>query len=395
LRSVTPCTPIATVPIASPIRVLHVVGGLSRAGTETWLVNVLRRLDRSRFDFAFLVHDITHEGYCDEVRRLGSDVLLCNARTPMNYALQLRGILKRRGPFHVIHGHLQHFNGVVLSAAASVGVPVRVAHSHLAARASDQSFPRLVYARGMASLISYFATNKLAASEPAAEALYGQRWREDPSVRVLHCGVDMSGFSDASDSTTVRREFGIPDDAFVIGHVGRLEHQKNHAFLLHVAAETFRKRPGYLLLVGEGSLRPAIEAQACNLGIRERTIFAGSRSDVPRLLAAMDAFVFPSHFEGLGLVLLEAQAAGLPITMSDVIPQEAVVFRELVREVSLNATAADWASTVLSDRLTARRTPDDARRDLLRSSFNIDRSARELMNFYDLATRRKAGTPCV
>jgi hypothetical protein len=67
----------------------------------------------------------------------------------------------------------------------------------------------------------------------------------------------------------------------------------------------------------------------------------------------------------------------------------------LVREVSLNATAADWASTVLSDRLTARRTPDDARRDLLRSSFNIDRSARELMNFYDLATRRKAGTPCV
>ena len=137
-----------------------------------------------------------------------------------------------------------------------------------------------------------------------------------------------------------------PDDR-VLGHVGRFDQQKNHAFLLEIMAAAIRidsrVRP---LLVGDGPLRPEMERRAVRLGLRP--IFTGSRPDVPEImLGAMDAFVFPSLFEGLGLVLVEAQAAGLPVVTSDVVPVEATVVSETVRRLSLADSADSWARAAL------------------------------------------------
>ena len=178
---------------------------------------------------------------------------------------------------------------------------------------------------------------------------------------------------------------GIPADAFVLGNVGRFHEQKNHDFLLQIAAETASREPRtVLLLVGDGALRPQIEAQAGALGIRGRVIFAGVRDDVHRImLGAMDAFVFPSLYEGLGVVLIEAQAAGLPCLISNVIPKEADVSRRLIHRLNLSRPAADWATAVLQCRAALSAADRAENLAMLEcSTFDIRVSTRALEQLY-------------
>jgi len=196
------------------------------------------------------------------------------------------------------------------------------------------------------------ATDGLAASGQAAVDLFGPDWGANARYRTLFCGIDLVPFAQPICRDAVRTEFHIPRDAFVIGHVGRFTEQKNHAFLLDVAAEVARRDANArFLLVGEGELRPAMMARAAALGLGEHAIFAGSRADVPRLMrGAMDAFLFPSRYEGLGLVLVEAQAAGLPCAIADVVPGEADIVPPLMHRLSLRQSARQWADALLAIR---------------------------------------------
>jgi len=187
-------------------------------------------------------------------------------------------------------------------------------------------------------LIARYATLGLAASCQVGTVLFNQAGKTDSGWRILYYGVDLTPFHNIVDSVAVRAEFGIPGDAFVVGHVGRFEEEKNHLFLLEVAAAIAQKQPNMrLLVVSDGSLPPQIEQKAIEMGLDKYVIFAGLQSDVPRLmLGAMDTFVFPSLYEGLGLVLIEAQAAGLPYVFSDIVPEEADVIKPLVQQISLS-----------------------------------------------------------
>jgi len=195
------------------------------------------------------------------------------------------------------------------------------------------------------------------------------------------------------DGAAVRGELGIAPDAFVIGHVGRFFEPKNHSFLLEVTAEAAKREPRTVLLsVGDGPLRSQIEQKAISLGIRERVIFTGARADVFRLMqGAMDLFVFPSLFEGLGLALIEAQAAGLPCVISDVIPQDADVVPPLVRRMPLSAMPAAWVNAILADK-SATLVPNqrECMQLLEQSTFNITASVAALEELYRGASRKSA-----
>jgi glycosyltransferase involved in cell wall biosynthesis len=178
---------------------------------------------------------------------------------------------------------------------------------------------------------------------------------------------------------------GIPPDAFVIGHVGRFDEQKNHLFLVEIAAEVAKREPKMrLLLVGDGLLRPKIEQKIAQLGLTDRTIFAGSRHDVPRLmLSAMDVFLFPSLYEGLGLVLIEAQAAGLPCIFSDVVPEEADLVKPLIRRFSLSEPASVWADAILAERRAgAAITQEHSLAVVEKLPFNIEIGLKDLVRTY-------------
>jgi len=230
------------------------------------------------------------------------------------------------------------------------------------------------------------ATVGLAASGKAAAALFGPDWQADPRWRILHYGIDPAPFGEAVSSVEVRAELGIPANAFVIGHVGRFDEQKNHAFLVDIFAEVARQEPqARLLLVGGGALRPSIEEKAERLRMADRVVFAGVREDVPRLMrGAMDVFVFPSLYEGLPIAGIEAQAAGLPFVLSDVITEEMDVVTPLLRRVSLSQPARAWAEAVRAARLGG---PQISHAEALlaveSSSLNISTSVANLEALYD------------
>jgi glycosyltransferase involved in cell wall biosynthesis len=197
----------------------------------------------------------------------------------------------------------------------------------------------------MKRLIWNCATVGIAVSRRAADALFPPDWRDHEKWRVMLLGIDSEPFEKTVDGNTLRRELGIRPDVNVVGHVGRFEEQKNHTFLLRIAAE-YLKRDGnaVFLLVGDGPLKQRIEAEATELGIAGQICFAGIRKDVPALMrGVMDVFLFPSLFEGLPLVLLEAQAAGLVCLLSDNIAEETDVVPLLLHRESLASSAASWA----------------------------------------------------
>jgi glycosyltransferase involved in cell wall biosynthesis len=271
----------------------------------------------------------------------------------------------------------------VLAVAAATGVPVRIAHIHNDRGGEPASAVRRGYRRLMRASILRFATHGFAPSAGAARFLFGARWRADRRWRVQPYGLDLAPFRRAPERARLRAELGIPADALVVGHVGRFDPQKNHALLLRILGRWLAlDARGFALLVGDGPLRAKIMATAGQDGIARRVAFAGMRADVPDLmLAAMDAFVFPSRYEGLGLALIEAQAAGLPCVVSNAVPPEAAVLPDRVWRVALDAPLCEWVAAIGAALDQGRDACAAAR--LERSAYAIDASIATYAAAYD------------
>lgn len=374
--------------MSRPVRVLHVVGGLSRGGIETWLLQILRRIDRSRFQLDFLVHTPRECAYDREVRALGCRLLRCmHPARPWKYGPEFRRLVKANGPYDVVHSHVNHYNGFVLRLAVACGIPKRIAHSHNDTSELDRSagLVRKLYLRLADYWIERYATGGLGCSGKALVSLFGADWQRDGRWRRLLYSIDLTRFAAPPDDGARRHDLGIPEGAFVIGHVGRFVPQKNHGFLLEVASHVLRRmRNAIFLLVGEGERREETLKKAVDLGIADRVIFTGARDDIPELMTnAMDAFILPSLHEGLGIVLIEAQAAGLPCLFADCVPSEAVLIESLMKRLPLDVGAAAWADALV-ERANApvAGARSEALREVARSPFNIQRSIHEFERVY-------------
>ncbi|MGL4375178.1 MAG: glycosyltransferase family 1 protein [Microcoleaceae cyanobacterium] len=384
----------------APLRILHVVGGMNRGGIETWLMHVLRNIDRDRFQMDFLVHIDQPCPYDDEARSLGSEIIPClSPSKPWLYARNFKRILREKRPYDIVHSHVHHFSGYVLWLAKQAGIPVRIAHSHNdnSSVEAKAKWLRLLYLTLTEWWISRYATVGLGCGRQAAASLFGSAYERDSRWQILYYGIDLTLFKLEVDRVAVRTELGIPLDAFVVGHVGRFDRQKNHEFLLEIAAEIASREPKMrILLVGDGSLRPEMEQKVIEIGLTDKVIFAGLRQDVPRLmLGAMDVFLLPSLHEGLPLVLLEAQAIALPCVFSDNVTEEVDVVKPLMERISLaRSSASVWAEAVLrvgnSPYLITR---SKALAAIEKSPFNIEMSVNELLTKVYLANVPKYSSP--
>jgi glycosyltransferase involved in cell wall biosynthesis len=368
------------------MRILHVLGKLDRGGVETWLVQVLQHIDRHKYQMDFLVHTTDPGAYDEEVRALGSRILPClSPSNPVQYAINFRRILDQYGPYDVVHSHVHHFSGYVLMLAAMAGVKVRIAHSHNDTRLAEvgNSGGREAYLRIMQTMIRTLATGCLAVSAEAGCDLFRSQERRSKEWELQHLGIDLSRFTAPVDAKPLRDSLGIPQHAFVIGHVGRFSTQKNHMFFLETALELVRAEPRcFFLLVGEGILRAAIEEKVRIYCLAKHFVFAGLRSDVPALMkGAMDVLLFPSLYEGLPITLLEAQAAGLKCLISNSISVESDLIPELIRRESLDRTPAEWALSLLE--FLGQKAPisSDAISKALESR-SIESSTNQLASYY-------------
>lgn len=369
------------------IRILHVLGTLNPGGVETWLMHVLRNIDRDRFHLEFCAFGEEPGLYAPEAEKLGSTVLWCRKSANLwAFGRRFRGIL-RDGKYDVVHSHVHSFSGAVLRWAKAEGVPMRIAHSHNTYDGKSDALPRRQYRRLMKSWIARYATHGLAASKAAAGALFGENWQADGRFRVLYYGIDLRPFQERVDRDAVRRELGLPIDAPVVGHVGRFDRQKNHRFLLEIAAEVLKQRPEtHFLLIGDGPLRLEMESRAKSIGISTNVHFLGVRTDVPRLMrGAMDVFVLPSIWEGLGIALLEAQAAGLRCVASDTVPDDVALSPEMVEFLPLSAGASTWGVHSIRDLDLPRPDSISAVKKFSSSRFTIQFSIQELSSVYSTA----------
>jgi glycosyltransferase involved in cell wall biosynthesis len=376
-----------------PLRILHVAMRMDRGGIETSLLQLLRTIDRQRYRMDFLA--LHGPGEQDEdVRALGSRIIPIGPdhRKPWRFMRRFDRVMRQYGPYDVIHSHVHFYGGHVLRLAARHRVPLRIAHSRNDTRVWEQGrgWPRPAYVWLMRRWIRAYANVRLAVSEGAAEDLFGAGWRRD--VEIVRSGRDFSTYLRSVDRAAVRTELGLPVDGFVLGHVGRFYARKNHPFVLEVAVELFKREPrAWLLLVGDGPDQAEIEVRARRFGIADRVVFAGARSDVPRLLkGAMDAFIFPSHHEGLGIAVVEAQAAGLPCVIASTMPEEIDVVPALIERLPLSAPAELWATRIRATAAAPKPSPEEALRAVCASDFEIRRSVARLQCVYDRASSAAA-----
>jgi glycosyltransferase involved in cell wall biosynthesis len=370
------------------IRVAHFVTSLYPAGLETWLLNLVRNSDPHHVHHDFVVQKPAPDGLEPDFKACGSRILYCSSTPSLAFAARLRTLLAANGPYEVLHSHVHHFSGVVLLIGMLARIPVRIAHCHSDTRLRSRRAPvrRRVYYSLMKRLLRQVATAGLACSRPAAEDLFGEEWTNDSRWAVHYCGIDTAPFLTTSAGDDVRGELGLLPLTKVIGHVGRFTEAKNHEFMMGICQSLLsRRRDVSFVFVGDGELRPRIESRLDTYVRSGRIKFTGVRRDIPRLMTgSFDLLIMPSLHEGLPLVLLEAQAAGLPCLASDSISEEACARPELYSALPLSAGPERWAEEIESilDRLvfSGVRAPAGLPNQ---SPFDIRWEAAELARLYE------------
>lgn len=356
-----------------PIRILQVVTYMGRGGLETMLMNYYRHIDRELVQFDFLTHRDFRADYDDEIESLGGKIYRLPRLVPWSpsYRKALDKFFAEHTEYRIVHIHQDCLSSVILKAAKRHGVPVRIAHSHNSSQDKNLKYLIKLYYRRQ---IPQYATHLFACSQDAGNWMF----RGAP-FQIMNNAIDAILYQYNPElANQIRKELGIPTDSFVMGHVGRFAPQKNHVFLLDVfAAVQKRHENAVLLLVGDGSLRPEIEKKVSALGLSGKVIFTGVRSDVPDLMQTMDVFVFPSLYEGLGIVAVEAQAAGLPCFLSTEVPSSACM-TDNVWKISLKNTPNVWADHILGQI----REHADTYKRVKDAGFDIVENAKWLQNFY-------------
>lgn len=357
-----------------PIRILHVVTYMGRGGLETMIMNYYRHLDRSKVQFDFLVHRDFRGDYDDEIESLGGRIFRIPRLVPWSrsYLKSLENFFCEHSAYKIVHVHQDCLSSVILKVAKKCGVPVRIAHSHNSNQDKNLKYPIKLLCK---QFIPTYATHLFACGKEAGDWMFS-----GAPFRVLNNAIDAKQYVyDSNRRCQIRAALGIPDDAFVIGHIGRFNAVKNHAFLLDVFARVRQQGSNaILLLVGDGDLRAEMEQKAATLSISSNVIFTGIRSDVPELLQAMDCFVFPSLYEGLPVTLIEAQAAGLPCIVSDGVPIECDK-TGLVTRIPLPAGTAHWAEETLKTQSNARQ---NTKEQIVQAGYDIEANAQWLQDFY-------------
>jgi glycosyltransferase involved in cell wall biosynthesis len=320
--------------MGSPLRVLHVVVNMNRGGAETLIMNLYRNIDRSKVQFDFLT---CKKGVFDpEILEMGGRIYNIPYVTEIGHSGYLKALntfFKEHSSYQIVHSHLDKMSGLVLREARKIGVPIRIAHSH--STRSEGEFLKVLYKWYIGTLIEKGATHLFACSSESGEWINS---RKSKRVNIINNGIDCDKFSFRKKTREkIRNDLNIDFDTFVIGHVGRFSHPKNHSFLINLFNEFIKLKPNsILLLVGDGELKPHIQNQILKYNIQDSVKFLGLREDIHAVLQSFDLFLFPSLYEGLPVTLIEAQASGVPCLISNEITKEVDMGVNLIDFLPLN-----------------------------------------------------------
>ncbi|HDX9591190.1 TPA: glycosyltransferase family 1 protein [Bacillus pseudomycoides] len=377
-------------------RVLHIVSAMDRGGAETLLMNIYRNIDKSQIQFDFVSHRTEKCDYDEEIAVLGGKVYRIPSLGqvgPFAYIKELTKIMSDN-QYVAVHAHTDYQGGFAAVAAKMAGIKKRVCHSHSNNWPQGSGIKAKITLKVLQSIIKYAGTDYCACSIEAARFLFGEGIINDNKVELLKNGIEVSQFTDVDirDVASMRKELNIPDEAKIIGHIGRFSESKNHIFILQVLKEILKGDTNFIaVLVGDGPLKSSIELKAKELGIYNNIRFLGVRTDIPRLLKAFDVFLFPSLFEGFGIVTLEAQCSGTPCVVADTIPRNTDMGLGIMSFISLNEKLEIWFEEIY--KALSKEKPERRKiiNNISKLGFDINSNISDWLSLYGIECKEYRG----
>ncbi len=364
--------------MSNPIRILQVSWGMERGGAETLLMNIYRHIDRTKVQFDFLLSSDYKTAYEDEIEALGGRIYHINrflGYNKLSYDRALKKFLIEHPEHMIIHDHLMDSASETLRVAKKMG-RITVAHSHIAETKTDFSdLIRFFFRRNLWRRADY----RFACSKEAGEWLY----RGKAGYTVLNNAIETEKFSfDEKTRENKRKELAIEQETIVVINIGRMVEQKNQTRVLDIFSRFLTKHNNSkLLIAGKGELENKLKKKAESLDIENAVMFLGERDDIPALLAASDIFLFPSLFEGLGIVLIEAEAEGLVSVFSSHLPGEVDLEKDLIYRVELSSNDWVWVEG-MEEALETKIKREERYMAVKEKGYDIKEIAKKMEKFY-------------
>ena len=374
--------------IINKIKILMVLGNTRMGGVQALILNILRNIDLNKFHIDFAINFYAESnGIEDECRKYGCKFYILPYFKIYNYMSYKRNWTKflKQHNYDIVYAHSTNSASIFLKIAKRLEMKT-ISHSHSAGFRGGiiERMAKKYFARGVGEVSDYW----FACSDKAAIRLYGKDYANYKHYYAIPNAIDAAKYLFNNDiRTRIRKQYGIGDETMLYGHVGTFSTPKNHKFLIEIFENILKLHPNSALICcGAGALQPAIANMAKENNISDKVIFAGVVNNVNEIMMGMDAFIFPSLFEGFPVSILEAQAAGLSITMSDVITTE-VDLTNLVHRCNLEETAETWASRIINNSTPTNRSYYN---DIVANSeYNIKKTVKKFEKLYEELVKSK------
>lgn len=362
------------------IRVLHVFSLTNRGGAETMIMNYYRNIDRSKIQFDFVNHTTKECAYDKEILSMGGRIFHIPQYKGYNhfqYRKAWKMLFKAHSEYKIIHIHYFSLAGAIVDIAKTCGVKVRITHVHSVGTYASRFNLRFIMVQLLKPWMLKYSTHFFACGEKAGESYFGKMRK----CKVIPNAINTMYFLPNQEFYyNFRQKLNIPNNALVLGHVGRFVGVKNHLFLLEIFEKLRRKYPNsYLVMVGSGELFSEIKEKITSLGLSDWVRLVGIQSNVHEWLQVFDVFVMPSILEGFPVSVVEAQAAGLPCVVSDVI-DKTVNITGNVAFVPLAAGVDIWIEAIVKSR---KEDFENSFNKIKESEYDIKRATRQMIDFYE------------
>lgn len=366
------------------IKIVHFVSGLISGGAEQMIYNYCKAMDAKQYEF-IIVYQHEPVLVCKEkFEGLNIKTVRITARSENFIKNIIDGytIIKKENP-DIVHAHMNLMNFCALLPAFMNKTRVRICHSHIAENSRSILYNMLSFICKKASI--FFATDYFACGEEAGKFFYGKKLVDKQRIVIIKNAIDFNEYSyDSVLEEKFREKYGL-QGKFIIGHIGRFTYQKNHEKLIGIFKQILQKRDdSFLVLIGSGELEDNIKNQVSDYGLEEKVLFLGNTNDTRSAYSAMDIFILPSRYEGLPVVAVEAQVAGLPCLFSSVI-DKSCDFTGLIRFVDLEKNDDGWADDIISWFECYNKNYD---RSQLRNEYDISEKVGLLQKYYSEALAR-------
>lgn len=361
------------------LKILQVVPVLAFGGVEKMVVNCFNNLDHNQFTFDFISHGAP-ENYASHLEEKGCRIFDIPTIGQIGFKEYKRRISENLDvkSYDIIHIHIGHITGLYAKAFKELGAKKIICHAHTTKCVNPKHSLFMPVFRWMSN---HYSDYNLACGVMAGNFCFGKG-----KFEFLPNGIDYDAFKNVSEQQvqTLKKELGLEDCPFIIGHIAHFSEQKNHPFVIKLACEYAKAHPSAkFVLVGDGPDREKIENSARECGADKNVIFVGTRKDIPVLMKTFDAFILPSLYEGLPVVSIEAQCSGTPCLLSDQIDNTLDIGAVEVKFLELNENCENWVGALETIQNNSGNTPSSVIDDAVnKSGYDIKSAARKLGEIY-------------